>query len=61
MLNKAVVDGKCLAFHNWILSKINKDYIQEIIRNDQLLVTLGMVDMQKKEAGRYQDVSYTPL
>nr|XP_047143992.1 uncharacterized protein LOC124817685 [Hydra vulgaris] len=59
MLGVAVGDKKFGEVHELILSKMKRDDLHLIIRNDNSLLMYAAVEMQKKQKDRYHDIRYS--
>ena len=58
-LAMSAVDGKYGEVHKKIISGIKDKTLSLIIRNDELLLALGAVELDNKESVRYHDIRYT--
>ena len=59
LLCTAITDGKFQDVHTLLLSKMKRDALHLVIRNDQDLLLYGAVQLQKKEKDRYSDIRYS--
>ena len=59
LLTAEVTDGKFQDVHNLLLSKMNRDELHLLIRNDDTLLLYAAVQMQKKEKDRFHDIRYS--
>ena len=60
LLSSELADDKFYDFTTKILGNMMRgDKYHSYIRNDPLLLSFGTIQMQMKETGRYQDISYT--
>ena len=59
MLATSITDGKFGKVHQQILSRMKRDDLHLIVRNDDMLLTLASVEMEKKDKFRFQDICYT--
>ena len=60
LLSSELADDKFYDFTTKSLGNMMRgDKYHSYIRNDPLLLSFGTIQMQMKETGRYQDISYT--
>ena len=58
LLNTELAEDKFREFFSNILSRMKRDEYHLHVRNDQLLIQFGTLEMQKREEDRYNDISY---
>lgn len=55
----AILDGKHTEIVKKVLVRMKHDDIYQIIKDDEFLLALGAVELNKKERERYHDIAYT--
>ena len=58
LLNTELAEDKFREFFSNILSRMKRDEYYLHLRNGQLLIQFGTLEMQKREKDRYNDISY---
>ena len=59
MLSTRISDGRSDLVRRFILSSMRRDDCHLIIRSYKLLMTFAAIELEKREPGRYCDVSYS--
>ena len=59
MLGTDIYSGREQMVHSTLLSTMKRDVRHLIIRSDKLLMTYAIVEIEKRERERYNDVSYS--